>query len=135
MARTVSPVRTGIMKRKQDTQAWVIVLIVFGGLFLLTSGIVIVGAVLFGGVKQQPVNVAPVATQKVYDREELDRLVKGKTEKEVLELLGKPESTKQYADGDTTWTYAEISRDRITNKIDRFMFINFEKGIVKGSHY
>ena len=50
----------------------------------------------------------------------------GKTEKEVLEAVGKPDSKSDIADGTRYWKYREISTDPVTEKLDELVQVVFE---------
>lgn len=54
---------------------------------------------------------------KVYDREDFKKLVLGKTKQEVLDLLGKPDTTGQAGSSDS-WSYLKRTRDSVTGKVD-----------------
>ena len=67
-------------------------------------------------------------TKRAYTRDEVKKLVGGKTEEEVLKLLGKPESTGE-SGGIKTWFYKSIAKDPTTDKIER-RYISFDGGKV-----
>lgn len=68
--------------------------------------------------------------KKTYSRDEIDKLVRGKTQDDVMKLLGKPIETLANRDGTTSWIYREIVFDPIAQKHDYATFVYFdEKGI------
>lgn len=70
----------------------------------------------------------------VYTRDELKQLIMGKTEDEVLHILGKPRSTSQ-KDSVQYWHYANRSMDPLTKKIDTDAQVVFENGRVRAINY
>ena len=59
----------------------------------------------------------PPAGPAVYDRDEFRSLLVGKTEAEVLDLVGRPDSTQDAAAG-RAWYYDRRTRDPVTGKTD-----------------
>ena len=63
------------------------------------------------------------------DREEFKLKVMGKTPAEVVEAVGKPDSTK---DGrDPTWSYDQRTFDPVTQKVDVQAQVTFSNGEAK----
>ena len=54
-------------------------------------------------------------------------MVIGKSPEEVLSLLGKPNSTREY-EGWFIWTYENCTFDPVANRIDVLTTIEFRKG-------
>jgi len=78
--------------------------------------------------------VASSPVKKTYSREEFKALVMGKTEKEVIDALGKPDRTSPGEFG-TYWYYEEKTVDPINGKVDRHAQIVFRNGIVEKVSY
>lgn len=79
---------------------------------------------------EQPANGTPKVEaknegKKTYKRDELEKSLVGKTEDEVIALIGKPTKT-----GDGLWTYKELTTDPITNKQDADTWVYFRDGKV-----
>lgn len=68
------------------------------------------------------------AERVVYDRNELKRLIEGKTVSQVIDLLGKPDDTTE-SGSEMDARYKRISRDPVTGKIDDSAFIHFRDGV------
>jgi hypothetical protein len=71
---------------------------------------------------------AAPARKPKYSREELRQAVQDKTEPEVLELLGRPESTSEgYFDARVThrWHYSRLTFDPVSQRVDRGVTIVF----------
>lgn len=66
---------------------------------------------------------------KPMERGEFRTMMMGKTEAEVIELLGKPTSTQDYAEA-SWWEYRSVTYDRITRKTDAMTGIKFKNGVV-----
>jgi outer membrane protein assembly factor BamE (lipoprotein component of BamABCDE complex) len=81
---------------------------------------------------ERPIPVEePKTDKKVYSLEEFKALVMGKTQDEILELLGKPASmSDNRGPNGGQWFYHDITKDPATNKIDANIRIRFEKGKV-----
>ncbi|OWK34289.1 hypothetical protein FRUB_10260 [Fimbriiglobus ruber] len=62
-------------------------------------------------------------------REEFMRVIDRKTEKEIIALLGRPESTDLHSDG-STWRYMHRTVDSISGKTDYSVHIRFVDGVV-----
>lgn len=73
--------------------------------------------------------------KKTYTREEFSKLVVGKNPAEVLEAVGKPDSTAGSSRGDQHWSYNRITVDPITGKIDSSAMVFFESGVVRSILY
>lgn len=65
----------------------------------------------------------------VYDRLELREMLMGKRPKEVIALIGKPDSTTDYGTSQT-WVYKEIARDPITGNVED-AFVSIRGGAVE----
>lgn len=66
---------------------------------------------------------------KVYERDEFRAAVEGKTQDEVLKLLGKPDQTSDTGP-DSDWDYRERTYDRVSGKTDFSVRLVFRKGVV-----
>jgi hypothetical protein len=99
-----------------------IVLLVAGGLFLEFA----VAAVFV--LDRSPTGSVQPA-RKSYPRSELKRLVIGKSQAEVLQLLGRPDHTFEHAGG-VDWTYLGISYDPIAREEPSLARLNFQAGRV-----
>jgi hypothetical protein len=73
-------------------------------------------------------------SQKIYLREEFRAMLLGKTQDEVLEIVGKPESTSDSGDL-SSWHYKRITKDPVTDKIDSIVFVHFDRGRVSSVDY
>lgn len=67
------------------------------------------------------------AAKKTYPRAELRKTLVGKTQAEVREVLGKPDSTRGYDDGTDCWVYEDLSFDPVAEKVDSLLFVRFGK--------
>lgn len=72
---------------------------------------------------------ASIQAKKTWPRAEFKKMLEGKTEKEVLELAGKPDSTTQTGER-VLWTYRESTVDPITGKIG-LAFLHIKDGVVE----
>lgn len=79
-------------------------------------------------------NSPPAAVKKTYERGELEKMLKGKTEAEVIELIGKPDRT-QKSGANSTWIYDGISKDNVTGKVDSKVLVEIEAGKVDRIHF
>lgn len=78
-----------------------------------------------GGVVDAPKKKPP-------SREDFKKAVMGKTKAEVLELLGKPESTSGVPDSSDSWVYPRATYDPVADKPDARALVIFSRdGIVK----
>lgn len=66
---------------------------------------------------------------KIYEREEFKAAVEGKSQDEVLKLLGKPDRTSDTGP-DSDWDYQELTYDKLTGKKDTSVRIVFRRGVV-----
>lgn len=67
------------------------------------------------------------AANKVYERAELRTAVTGKTQDEVIGLLGRPNRTS--GDG-TEWAYYDRSYDKVSGQTDGVIYVIFRDGRV-----
>jgi hypothetical protein len=71
------------------------------------------------------------STKKIYSRSELKNLVEGKTDTQVIQALGRPQSTIEYGEeAGTSLIYNGITKDPYTDKIDRMAIIQVKHGTV-----
>lgn len=63
---------------------------------------------------------------KVRTREELKTLLVGKTEQEVIEILGKPERTNEFL-GEKMWRYENVTYDPISGRVDPSTWVDFNR--------
>jgi outer membrane protein assembly factor BamE (lipoprotein component of BamABCDE complex) len=68
--------------------------------------------------------------KKTYTRDELTKLLVGKTIDEVKELLGKPYGSSA-TNVKVTWYYSEIAYDPDTGEVDILTYIHFVNGKVE----
>lgn len=82
-----------------------------------------------------PTEATPAKTEpKIYTREEFTALLVGKTQDQVIKLVGKPNRTS--ASGErSTWDYYDRTRDTIADKIDHIAFVWFRNGVVERVNY
>lgn len=113
--------------RKDNTLLIVVGAVAAGFVIVAIVGIAMLA---IGYAAKKAEQERPVQTTKVYERDELRKLVEGKSQEEVLNLLGTPNSTTDTG-GDATWYYHEISRDKITGKIDYSAAVRFSNGYVR----
>lgn len=131
---------------------WVIVG-VLGGILLLCGGVTAFGLyVVYAGAKAVE-NVAssmkkeeesrptvagrswPVEPErKRYTRAEFTKLVTGKTQAEVIQAVGLPDSTQEVG-GEPVWYYKGITYDPVTGSTDHDAQLCFEEGIVGRVNY
>jgi outer membrane protein assembly factor BamE (lipoprotein component of BamABCDE complex) len=71
----------------------------------------------------------PAREEKVYTREEFRKLIDGRTQDEVLKLIGKPRRTSEVGPYQY-WHYDGVTRDVVTGKLDRNVQLVFEGGRV-----
>ena len=112
---------------KISSRVWLIIAAVV--LVQLISGCVV--AVVFWATERTAAPTTPVAPAKTYTRDEFRKLVLGKTPQQVIELLGKPESTGDDKEGKPShYLYDKITYDTTTQKPDGRIGIWFERGVV-----
>jgi hypothetical protein len=70
----------------------------------------------------------------VYAREEFATLVKGKTEAEVEQAIGKPDQTSEDTEA-TYWHYHKRTRDPVTGGTDSDLQVVFQNGKVVDLNY
>lgn len=66
------------------------------------------------------------AKTKLRTRDEVKALLVGKTQEEVIEIMGRPEQTREMF-GTTTWQYRGVSYDPISGKEDFAAWVDFGK--------
>lgn len=71
--------------------------------------------------------VSETPAKKVYTREEFKALVVGKSQDEIMKLLGRPAKTSEYGDGTTGWKYEGITVDPISQKMDNTAYADFDR--------
>ena len=76
--------------------------------------------------EQQQQQTEPVG--KLYTRDEFRKLLMGKTMDEVIQLIGKPDSTSDFGDGEPTWRYKEITTDPVSSRTDTSVTVWFNRG-------
>lgn len=100
-------------------------------------GVAVVGAVmLFGALaltagrtaETRPTRTEPA--NKLYTRDEFRTLLMGKTADEVLQAIGKPNSTADTPDRDPMWYYRNITYDPLTKNTDTSTYVYFRRGRV-----
>lgn len=89
---------------------------------------------LVGCMDKAPPAGDTTATKKTYSRDEFKKLVIGKTEKEVLELVGKPDKTSE-AGQTKYWHYHDRTIDPITGKADSITQLVFDNGAVSSVNH
>lgn len=72
--------------------------------------------------------------RKRYTRAEFTKLVVGKTQAEVIQAVGKPDSTSE-SGGRVWWYYSNTTTDPITGKTDQSIQLVFEDGKVSEVNY
>lgn len=62
-------------------------------------------------------------------KEELAKALVGKTEDEVIKLVGRPDQTSEYGDGKTHWRYRgkELTYDPVSQKYHNVTIVTFGK--------
>lgn len=73
-----------------------------------------------------PTPIATAQAKALLTREEFKAKVMGKTESEILDLIGKPSYTSGNA-----WTYHQQTYDKITGKEDHQSVLVFDNGKVE----
>lgn len=76
--------------------------------------------------KATPAPVAEKKESRKWERNEFKKLVMGKTQEEVISLIGKPTRTHNYQD-EISFTYEEVTYDKITGKTDYIIYLRFGK--------
>lgn len=71
------------------------------------------------------------AKSKLPTREEFRQAYMGKTKDEILESLGRPDSTTEYSDKHHSWMYKNAKMDPISGKVDDYTRIEFLDGVVE----
>lgn len=109
---------------------WLVILLVVGGLAVVgCAGAV--GIVLLVGMN---VTTSDPPSTVTVTRDEFRKSVVGKTEKEVLDLHGKPDSTTD-SGGLRLWTYSRRTHDPVTGKTDSQVAVFFRDGKVESVDY
>ena len=109
------------------------------GMAIVGGAALLLGA-LFGGIVGYQVGsgssatTAATAGKKVYTRDEFRAAVMGKTQSEVIALLGKPDRTSEDTGSGPEWLYYDIRRDPLTGKLDQFTTVRFLHGRVVEIH-
>lgn len=112
--------------RKQEFRP---LLLVVGIAVVMFVAIFLVAALGFGS--RDGVKGGAKPEQKVYTREDFARLVDGKSEDEVLKLVGRPDKTQEPDRiGRSFWYYNHITRDTISGKLDSSVQVVFQNGVV-----
>jgi hypothetical protein len=102
---------------------------------LTTCGLLVVSAVAFGWwVVSRPVAPAGKAEQTVYARNDFTPEVMGKTEEEVQQFLGHPDSTSSDSDA-LYWHYKKRTRDPASKDVDTDVQLVFRQGKVAAVNY
>lgn len=84
--------------------------------------------VLAVGCQQKPTNGAKSGSaKKTYTRDEFKAMVMGKTEKEVIEAVGRPNSTSDEKNGESTWHYWDKVINPTTEKTSA-VTVEFKNG-------
>src|SRR5262249_29600779 len=95
-------------------------------LLAAVSALVLVGLLVACGARTTS-STAPAPIP----REDFKKLALRKTKAEVLEALGRPDSTEDLGDGNhKSWTYRRRAHDPISGKVDRVTQLIFEDGKV-----
>ena len=79
-----------------------------------------------------PPNV--VMARKTYSREKFKELVLGKTEEDVIKVVGKPDK-KIDGTNELSWLYFDTTKEPGTSKVDSFATVYFKAGIVDRVDY
>jgi hypothetical protein len=104
--------RPGRRRRPDRTALWVVVAI--GSVLAISTVVVVAGGVARKFLDKSQSGTPPGTT---WTRDDLRAAVVGKSEKEVLALLGRPESTQDTRMA-AYWYYSRISYDPIARKVD-----------------
>jgi len=115
------------VKRGGLPPALVVLLAVGGGCVFLAVAVG-VGALMLAGrtVETRPTQTEPA--NKLYPRDEFRKLLMGKTADEVIQLIGKPDSTSDFGDGEPTWRYKDITTDPVSGRTDTSVTVWFNRG-------
>lgn len=104
---------------------------------VLLSAVLIAGAAGCGKIPKpqqaQPATTKP-AEPKIYTREEFSALLMGKTQDQVIELVGRPNHTSATGER-SVWNYYDRTRDTISGKTDHISHVWFRNGIVEQINY
>lgn len=74
-------------------------------------------------------------SQPTWYRDNFRNLILGKTRKEVLMLVGRPDSTQDSGGNNQYWYYRGVTVDPITNKKDYQVQVVFEYDMVTGVYF
>lgn len=125
-------------RRGSQLAVWVIAAGV-GVLVLLCGGATTVGGLLLLGtgrvVQAAASDTLGELSTRTYDREELRRLVEGKTEEELVILLGKPARTTELTNGYYLWAYRGLTIDPANGQRDFYTWIRLHRGKVHAVTY
>lgn len=121
------------VKRGGLPPALVVLLAVGGGCVFLAVAVG-VGALMLAGrtVETRPTQTEPA--NKLYTRDEFRKLLVGKTADEVLQAVGKPDSTSETALG-AYWYYRHKTTDPVTGQTDANAQVCFSNGQVVRINY
>lgn len=78
----------------------------------------------------QPTKQSTTQAAKKYGRDELKKLLVGKTADEVIQLIGRPMKTTGDATSGT-WYYKSLTTDEVTGKEDYETYIHFTDAKVR----
>lgn len=107
----------------------IVVLCLTAAIFSVAAITVGVAFVTHQGARSEP-KTAKSAAPKVWDRAEFRALVVGKTEREVIEAVGRPDSTQERDQGESQWYYRNRTRDAVTSKLDPHIQLVIQGGVV-----
>lgn len=120
-----SPPRGGLKRGGVPPGVWVLLAVGGVGAVMLAVGLVVTAA---RTVETRPTQTEPA--NKLYTRDEFRKLLAGKTMEEVLQLIGKPDSTSDTPDRDPMWLYRGITYDPLTKNTDTSVYVYFRRGVV-----
>lgn len=104
---------------------------------LAPVALAVVCAALFvacGGGQTSDPPTAALTVKKTWPREEFKEMVTGKKMQEVLDAVGKPDSTSESGQ-DVYWYYKSKTVDPLTGKTDSSAQVCFKNGKVSNVNY
>jgi xanthosine utilization system XapX-like protein len=69
----------------------------------------------------------PKPKKTIYLRDDFKARVIGKSASEVLEAVGRPDSTRESGTVINCWYFDNITKDPVTNKLDSYVVVSFDK--------
>jgi outer membrane protein assembly factor BamE (lipoprotein component of BamABCDE complex) len=105
--------------------------------FSILAGCVLMAAlviVLFFGAAARSGSSREKDQRTVYNRDAFSPLVLGKTEEEVYQIIGKPDSTSEDSES-RYWHYRKCTRDPVSKEPDMDVQLVFQDGKVAKINY